>query len=171
MTNSELVDLLKNLHQTVTNSKDYYKGQYVQDKKDELPKIGLRREVENPITQSRFMDGFNIKVSGNVMVLDYQREITLKETHKSGFKNQLNLVMGDIVKFIKKEYSRLSGGKPLNIKPLTKEPVCDVKYISRVKCWVECQQHFELTDIKVEEEKIDPKNPVPDWVNEVINSK
>jgi len=52
-------------------------------------KAGLKREEGDCIVDSRVMDGFNVRVSGNKLVLSYHSEITMKDFHDNNFEDDV----------------------------------------------------------------------------------
>ena len=72
-------------------------------------KIGLKREEGNPLLDKRRMDGFNGKVSGNVLILNYHSEISLKDVYVGKLENEIEETLADIVKHLKKRYRKITG--------------------------------------------------------------
>ena len=94
-----ILDVVQGLSQAASNAYDGYENM------DE--EIGLRREEGHPILDSRVIDGFNVRFSGNKMVLSYQSEVLMKELHpRNQFENEIERKLSDIVKFLKKEYKK-----------------------------------------------------------------
>tara|TARA_R100001480_G_scaffold147777_2_gene146792 strand:- start:795 stop:1376 length:582 start_codon:yes stop_codon:yes gene_type:complete len=85
------------------------------DENGEPVKIGLRREEGNPVIDSRVMDGFDLKLQGNLLVVKYYTEENLKGLrgiHRTGlekYQNEIEQRMANIVKFVKKEAKKATG--------------------------------------------------------------
>tara|TARA_R100001460_G_scaffold70925_1_gene111628 strand:- start:48 stop:629 length:582 start_codon:yes stop_codon:yes gene_type:complete len=85
------------------------------DENGEPVKIGLRREEGNPVIDSRVMDGFDLKLQGNLLVVKYYTEENLKglrSIHRTGlekYQNEIEQRMANIVKFVKKEAKKATG--------------------------------------------------------------
>ena len=116
------------------------------DENGEPIKIGLRREVENPIIDSRVMDGFKVSFHGDTLRIHYHSEINLREVHSKRFTDDVNQTVADIASFIKKEYRKTTGTN-LSLRPLAE---CDinVQSMSRIRNWIQCTQDFKIGGIK-----------------------
>tara|TARA_R110000824_G_scaffold297708_1_gene485936 strand:+ start:198 stop:737 length:540 start_codon:yes stop_codon:yes gene_type:complete len=137
-------DVIQGLAQAAANA---YDGAL--DDKGEQVKIGLRREVDNPITDSRMMDGFKVRFVADKMILGYHSEIKLKEVHDKGFEDEMASMCNDIVKFLKKEYKKVTG----NAVTLTKEGEMDalVQKTSNVRAWVQVTCTYKIGGIDASE--------------------
>ena len=74
-------------------------------------KIGLRREVDNVVTDSRLVDGFKVRFQGDKMILSYSSECTIKNVQQPDFEGMVEQKISAIISFIKKEYQGAAGGK------------------------------------------------------------
>ena len=111
-------------------------------------KVGLRREEGNPMTDKRVMDGFSVKMSGNMMRLTYNCEPPLKEIHNSNFENEMIQVVAKCKKHIQKEYKRITG-RSLGLKEVGEIQV-RVDYISKIRTSVTACQKYKINAIKAE---------------------
>jgi len=118
------------------------------DDKGEPIKVGLKREEGDPIIDSRVMDGFKVSFYGNQLCIHYHSEIKLKDVHASGFESDLEKMIADIAKFIKKEYKKVTGDA-LTLKAAG-EVDAIVQETSRVRCWVQAKQYFDIGGIDAE---------------------
>ena len=146
-------DVIQGLSQAAANA---YDGGL--DDKGEQVKIGLRREVDNPITDSRMMDGFGVRFVADKMILGYHSEIKLKEVHDKGFEDEMASMCNDIVKFLKKEYKKLTG----NSVTLSKEGDVDVlvQKTSNVRAWVQVTCTYKIGGLKDVETAGEPREDV-----------
>ena len=71
--------------------------------------LGLKREDGNIIVDSRVIDGFNVKVMGNKLSIIYHTEYTSKQAHNKNTASDVEQSVADIVKFLKKEYKKITG--------------------------------------------------------------
>ena len=112
----------------------------------------LRREEGDALIDQRVMDGFNVKIYGNMMCLSYQSEIQLKEVYAGGFEEEMEQRLVDISGWLKKEYKKITG----NSISLTKEGEVDVRVenSSRVRSWVLAKLHFKVGEL-AEEMRVD----------------
>ena len=78
---------------------------------------GLKRQDGHYINDRRVMDGFQVKFHGPILRIKYQSEVLLKDVKDPGFENDIGRQLGEIVKFLKKEYKAITG----NTVALTKE--------------------------------------------------
>ena len=126
----------------------------------ELVKAGLQREEGHPIYDKRVIDGFNVRFSGNHMILSYQSEVKLKEVYASGFETEIEQRLADIVSFLKKECRKITGSS-VTLKEVG-EVDMRVESTSRVRSWVTAYKTFIIEGIDTEpikapsEEGIEP---------------
>ena len=67
--------------------------------------IGLKREEGHPINDSRVMDGFKVKLSGDKLCVTYQTDVKLPEVHDPKFESDMESMIANIVKFLKKKHT------------------------------------------------------------------
>ena len=116
---------------------------------DLAKEIGLKREGGCSIKDSRVIDGFNIRVMGNTVMLSYHTECTAKDSHKPQLTSDIEQCIADIVKFLKKEYKKVGGEGSLSLnKP--SEIEINMQYISRQRGSIIAQQKFELGGVDAE---------------------
>jgi len=132
------------------------------DQDGEPIKAGLKREEGNPILDSRCVDGFKIKIQGNIMVLVYHCECLLQDIHQMGIEKYENEIEGhikDIVNFIKKDYKNHAKGSV----SLTQEGKTDIVIdpVSRVRTSVRALAKFKIGGIK-EMDEMPGKRPERD---------
>tara|TARA_Y100000593_G_scaffold91748_1_gene181439 strand:+ start:585 stop:1139 length:555 start_codon:yes stop_codon:yes gene_type:complete len=123
------------------------------DDKGEPIKIGLQREVDNVVTDSRTMDGFKVKMIGNLLCVTYQCEMKIKDVHNKDFENNIAQAFKDYTKFLKKEYKNITG----NALSLTEPSEIDtiVQSTSRVRTWCQSIQKFVVKGIEVSDNNRD----------------
>lgn len=130
------------------------------DENGEPIKIGLKREEGDPIIDSRVMDGFSVYFHGNNLCITYQSEIKLKDVHQRGFENDINAMLGNIAKFLKKEYKKITGNA-LTLTPIKdKETEIVVQNVSRIRSWVTAKKYYTIggmTNTVSVEDQNDPK--------------
>tara|TARA_Y100000310_G_scaffold318499_1_gene372695 strand:+ start:186 stop:761 length:576 start_codon:yes stop_codon:yes gene_type:complete len=100
-------EIVQGLHQAAANAFDGA----VDDKGEKL-KTGLKREEGDAILDTRVLDGFGIKVSGNTMILSYHTECKVKEIHQMGLKkyqDEIKSTLKSVVSYLKKEYKKEMG--------------------------------------------------------------
>ena len=117
------------------------------DDKGEPIKIGLHREVDNVVTDSRTMDGFKVKMQGNMLICTYHCEMKIKDVHDKDFENNIAQYFKDYVKYLKKEYKNITG----NTLSLTEPSEIDtmVQSTSRVRTWCQSIQKFVVKGVTV----------------------
>ena len=121
-------------------------------------KIGLKREVDNVITDSRVIDGFTVSFHGPILRLKYVSEVGLKEVHeKNKFETGIESTISDIAGFIKKEYKKITG----NSLALTKEGDSKilVQNISRLRTWVQAHCDYKIGGLSDVPEVLENKQP------------
>ena len=137
------MEIVRGISQVLANS---YDGAL--DDKGEPIKVGLKREEGHPILDSRVMDGFKVTFHGNQLRISYHSEIKLKDVHASGFESDLEQMIADIAKFLKKEYKKVTGDA-LTLKA-NGEVDAIVQETSRVRSWVQANQMFDIGGIDAE---------------------
>jgi len=102
------LEIVRGISQAAAN---VYDG--AQDKKYSLDgeerKIGLKREEGDPIIDSRVMDGFGVKFYGNLLCINYQSEIKLKDVYAGDIEAEIEEMIQNIANFLKKEYKKVTG--------------------------------------------------------------
>jgi hypothetical protein len=131
-------EIVRGLSQVLADS---YDG--ATDEKGDPLEMGLRRGAfDANITDKRVNDGFGLSVNGNVLIVKYQGEVTLKEIKDKNFESDMGQCMADVLKFIKKQYKKVTGNT------LSCKPIGDMSYsvqsTSRVRTWVEAQARYKI---------------------------
>ena len=143
---SNIIDIVNGISQAAANA---YDGAL--NEKGEPLEVGLRREEGNPILDKRVMDGFKVKIAGNILNITYQSEILLKEVYKGDFEEEISQRIQDISSFLKKEYKKITGNS-LTLTKEDKEPNILVQSTSRIRSWVEANQKFKIGGIPEQED-------------------
>ena len=104
------------------------------------------------------MDGFKVRFVANKMILSYHSEIKLKEVHDKGFEDEMGRMCNEIVKFLKKEYKKVTGDSVT----LTKEGELDVyvQKTSNIRAWVQVNCTYKIGGIGEIEGANEPKRDV-----------
>jgi hypothetical protein len=144
MSNTTL-EIIQGLSQAAANAYDgAHDERFVLD--GQTKKVGLKREEGCPINDSRVMDGFKVRFYGDSMILTYQSDILLKEVYTGRFEQDIESMLNQIKGFLQKEYRKVTGK---SVKLTSKgEPNILVQSTSRVRSWVEAQQHFKIGGIE-----------------------
>jgi len=138
-------DIIQGINQAAANAYDgAHDKRFTQDGKE--AKLGLRREEGCPIIDSRVMDGFKVKVSGNILTINYQSEVSLTEIHENNFETDIERKFRDIVKFLKKEYTSITSNKLA----LTSQGDASihVQSMSRIRSWVNAAKSYKIGGMK-----------------------
>lgn len=161
---ASVLEIVRGISQAMSNTHDG-----ALDENGEPVKIGLRREEEVAITDKRVMDGFSVRLHGDKLCLYYNSEITMKEVQAKGFENDVNGIMADIVKYIRKEY-RKAVGETLSLKQ-DGETDIHVQNMSRVRSWMVAKQEFKVesyegVDPVTAESKDSLEKKFKDWLRD-----
>lgn len=160
MADKDVVEILKGLQQAASNN---YDGALDEDGKP--IKTGLRREEGSYLDGRRLMDGFNVKLQDNKMVLNYHSEILMKEVHDKKFEDDIKSTMSEVVKWLKKEYKKVTG-ESVSLKEKGK-PNIRVESTSRIRSFVTAQWVFEVKGIKKGgEPKRTVDSAIKDWLSQ-----
>ena len=136
-------EIVQGLSQAAANA---YDGAL--DENGDPIKVGLLREEGDPILDSRVTDGFRVRFSGNIMHLTYMSEVHLKDVHKNGFENDVNATVSEVVKFLKKEYRRITG-ESVTLKEVEELDI-RVESSSNVRSWLTAVQQFTIGGLSEE---------------------
>jgi len=133
----ENLEILRGLAQAAA---DCYDGAL--DENGERYDLGLKRDEGNPMFDSRTMDGFKIKLSGNYCLINYQSDIKLKEVYSGDFQGEMEQTLQDVVNHLKKKYKKITG-KSVS---LTSDGDADVlvQSTSRVRVFVNAQKKYKI---------------------------
>jgi hypothetical protein len=135
------LEIVRGISQVISNTHDG-----ALDDKGEPIKIGLKREEGHPIHDSRVMDGFGVKLTGDSLIVTYHADIKLKEVHAKDFESDLDQMITDIVSFLKKEFRKVTG-ETLSLKAKG-ELEALVQSTSRVRTWVQAQKEFTIGNLE-----------------------
>ena len=138
---ASVLEIINGISQVMANT---YDG--ATDENGEPIKIGLKREEGHPINDSRVMDGFKVKMYPGQIAIHYHAEVKLKDIYDSGFESEIDSMIGEIAKFLKKEYKKITGSA-LNLKP-TGEVKITAQSTSKVRNWIEAQRYFDCSGLK-----------------------
>ena len=150
MANKDILDIVRGISSAAANAYDgSHDERFSSD--GETREIGLNREEGCAIKDTRVMDGFGVKFAGENLVITYHGELTMKDVHKNSFESDIEGMLADIAKFLKKEYKNITG----NSVTLTPQGESDifVENSSRVRTWVTAKMHYKIGGI-TESEKI-----------------
>ncbi len=138
------MEVVRGISQVMANSHDG-----ATDENGEPIKVGLKREEGDPLIDSRVMDGFKVSFhGGNQLCIHYHSELKLKDVHAKGFESDLEQMINDIAKFIKKEYKKITGSA-LSLSP-TGELDAIVQNTSRVRTWVQAKRYYDIGGVDAE---------------------
>tara|TARA_B100000989_G_scaffold17414_2_gene11484 strand:- start:6108 stop:6650 length:543 start_codon:yes stop_codon:yes gene_type:complete len=112
------------------------------DENNEPIEAGLQREAGDPILDRRIIDGFNVRFAGNIMHLTYMSEVHLKKVHENGFEDDITGIMSEVVKFLKKEYRKITGSSVTLTE--VEEPDIRVENVSNVRTFLTAVQQFTV---------------------------
>tara|TARA_S200002703_G_C3761514_1_gene234385 strand:+ start:191 stop:697 length:507 start_codon:yes stop_codon:yes gene_type:complete len=108
----------------------------------ETKEIGLNRENGDSIIDSRISDGFGVKIIGDMLQINYEANIRLKDVYAGGFEEECERKLQAIADFLKKEYKVITGSN-LSLAPQG-ECKCIVQHTSRVRTFVMAHKLFKI---------------------------
>ena len=131
---SNVLDIIRGLNQAAANCYDGYELEQ---------EIGLKREEGHPILDSRVIDGFRVRFAADKMMVTYQSEMLVTELHpRNQFENEIENKFADIIKFLKKEYKKLTGNAA-SLSP-TRDADIIVQGTSRRNVWVQATKQYNI---------------------------
>tara|TARA_R110001583_G_scaffold68685_1_gene195260 strand:+ start:1145 stop:1636 length:492 start_codon:yes stop_codon:yes gene_type:complete len=107
--------------------------------------LGLKREEGDLVIDTRQIDGFKVRFGGPVMTVTYQSDIQLKDVYGGNFENDIESTFGEIVKYLKKEYKKITG-KPVSLNSKGDADIL-VQETSRVRVFVTAHKNYDIGDI------------------------
>ena len=149
MADSKTLEIIRGISQAAATAHDgAHDERYSYD--GEERKVGLKREEGDIVLDSRSFDGFRIKFHGPLLCIHYHGEIKIKDLHNSKFESEIESMLADIAKYLKKEYKKVTG----NALTLTKkgEVEIDVQSTSRVRAWVQAHCYYKIGGLSDVEE-------------------
>jgi len=141
---ASVLDIVRGISQAAANA---YDGS--QDEKysldGEARKIGLKREEGDPITDSRVVDGFNVRMSGPLLTISYQSDIKLKDVYAGDIESDVQEMIQNVANFLKKEYKKITG----DTLTLTAEGDVEVlvQNTSKVRVFVVGKRHYKVGNL------------------------
>jgi hypothetical protein len=148
---ASVLEIVNGISQVLANS---YDG--ATDEDGEPVKIGLKREEGHPINDSRVMDGFSVKMYPGKICIHYHAEIKLKDLHKNDFESDVEGMIEQIAKFLKKEFKKITG------QSLSLSADGDVKIIaqetSRVRHFIQAFRNYKCSGLDGLDKINEPSN-------------
>jgi hypothetical protein len=139
MANADL-EIIRDLS---TASANMYDGAV--DDKGEPLKMGLKRD-DLLSTDRKYIDGGKVRFAGDKIIVSYEAEIRLKDVHKdgiNGFQNEMNDMIQNLVKQLKKNY-RSVAGKSITLTPEGDDAKVNVAYVSRTRTIVTAVRPYKI---------------------------
>lgn len=148
-----MLEIIQGLAQAASNAYDgAHDERFALD--GQVRKTGLKREEGCPILDKRVNDGFSVKFYGNKICINYQSDIKLRDVHQSrDFEGDIARQINEIKKFLQKEYKAITGNSVTLT--LDGELKVMVQSTSRVRSFVQANQHYKISGVK-EEPVMDP---------------
>ena len=138
-------DIVKGINQAAANAYDgSHDKRFVEEGDDKV--VGLKREQGCPINDSRVIDGFNVRMAGPKLIVSYQSEMPMSDFHNTKLDQELEQTYADIIKFLKKEYKKITGDT------LSVKADGDVAFIlqnmSKIRTWVQATKVYTVGNLK-----------------------
>ena len=139
------LEVINGIQQAASNAYDGgHDEKYSYD--GEARKVGLFREEGDVITDSRVMDGFNVRMAGPKLIVSYQSEMPVSDFHNTKLDQELEETYAGIIKFLKKEYKAVTG-ETLSVKEDGPAHIL-LQNMSKIRTWVECQKVYTVNGLK-----------------------
>ena len=134
------LEIIQGINQAAANAYDGAHDERFVD--GDTKEIGLEREKGDPIIDSRISDGFGVKIIGNMLQINYEANIRLKDVYANGFEEECDRKIMAISDFLKKEFRTITGSA-LSLTPQG-ECKCIVQHTSRVRTFVMAHRLFKI---------------------------
>ena len=141
---AKISDIVNGISQVLSNTHDG-----AVDSDGNRVELGLHREEGDPILDSRVMDGFSVRFQRDKLIVSYQYDCKLKHVHNKDFESDIESMINDVVKFIKKEFKKLTGSA-LSLKQEGEVHVL-VQYLSRVRTTVTANKAYKISGAEIDE--------------------
>jgi len=138
-------DIVRGINQAAANAYDgSHDERFVEDGEDKA--IGLKREQGCAINDSRVIDGFKVRMSGPKLIVSYQSEMPMASFHNAKLDQEMEQTYADIVKFLKKEYKKITK----ETLSLTPDGPCEIllQNMSKLRTWVQCKKVYTVGNMK-----------------------
>ena len=136
------LEIIRNIAQAASNIT--YDG--ATDEKYEPHNIGLKRDEGHLVLDSRTIDGFKVKMTGNQLVITYSIEQKLSDVYAQKLQQEMDAIIDKCASYLKGEYRKISG-KNLRLSPVGDVDVM-VTYISRVRTCVYAYRVYKIASLK-----------------------
>ena len=135
------LEIINGISQAAANA---YDGAY--DADGNPLEIGLKREEGHPINDSRRLDGFKIRVVGDILTINYHTDVFLKEVYGTKFEQEMDSVCEQVKNYLQKEYKKITG----DALGLTSMGECDcrVESTSRVRVFAVTQKSYKIQGLE-----------------------
>jgi hypothetical protein len=158
-------EVIKGISQAAANA---YDGAL--DDKGEPIKVGLKREEGDVILDSRIIDGFKVKIHGDLLVVNYQSECKMKDVHAKGFEDEVLQLVNDVVKYLKKEYKKLTGNSLSLSEVEDVEPRVFVTKTSKVRVNCDATKTYKINSLQnVEPVSAESKDALEDGFKKFLD--
>jgi len=136
------LEIIRNIAQAAANIT--YDG--ATDEKYVAHEMGMRREEGNPLLDSRTIDGFNVRIAGNNLIVSYSIEQRLSDVYAQKIEQEMEAIIAQCVKYLKGEYRKISG-KNLRL-TMVGEIDVRVQNISRIRTSVYAACVYKIGSLK-----------------------
>ena len=153
------LEIIRNIAQAAANIT--YDG--ATDEKYVAHDLGMQRDEGNPLLDSRTIDGFQVRIAGNNLIVSYSVEQRLSDVYAQKIEQEMEAIIAQCVNYLKGEYRKISGK---NLK-LTKVDEIDVRvqYISRIRTSINAACVYRIGSLK---EVSSPESSSEDTLNDTF---
>ena len=93
------------------------------------------------------MDGFGVRVCGDILKVHYHAEMPLKQTHpEDKLQSEMDQIMEDLISFLKKEYRNVTGTS-LSLSPHDKESDVRSEYLNRQRVTTKATKQWKINGL------------------------
>lgn len=160
---SPIYNIVQGIQQAAYNGQDHASGGSKTD--------ALKREVGDPVLDSRVIDGFAVKVQGDVMKVTYSAVVQLEVALNDNVEQEYLKMVEDLCTFLKKEYKSITGDT-LTATAIAEADHVDFQQASNVKTFVFATKSYKIggldsseSDSEEQKKKVDKIEKVNEGLN------
>ena len=150
MSNKSMIDVIKGIQQAAENGQDLPYGR---------SDTGvLKREEGHLINDSRVIDGFKVKIAGDLLIIVYNSVVGIESALEDNYESDLENILDQLSTFIKKEYKKITD-KSLTLTAEKESFQARFSQASNVRMIVHATKAYKISGVTEMEGEETKENP------------